>query len=196
MTPKHICIIDGHPDPDTARYIHALCHAYQEGAEAAGHYVDRINISDLDIEGLGSKADFETPPDMVIRSERGKIANATHIVIAFPLWLGGMPAKLKAFFEQVARDNFFLQPANKEMSFPMQMMTGKSARVIVTMGMPSLFYRFGLDAGSLKALERAMLGLSGFKPIKHRIIGGVDAATPAQRHKWLDEMKSLGAKAE
>jgi putative NADPH-quinone reductase len=44
------------------------------------------------------------------------------------------------------------------------MMKGKSARVLVSMGMPGLVYRFGMDAGALKALERGLLGLSGFHP--------------------------------
>jgi hypothetical protein len=33
-------IIDGHPDPDRARFVHAHADAYAEGAEAAGHSVD------------------------------------------------------------------------------------------------------------------------------------------------------------
>ena len=34
------------------------------------------------------------------------IASAEHIVIFFPLWLGTMPALLKAFLEQVLRPGF------------------------------------------------------------------------------------------
>ena len=59
-------------------------------------------------------------------------------------------------------------------------MKGKSARIIITMGMPDLMYRFGMDAGALKALERGVLGLSGFKPMHHTIIGSVGALTESK----------------
>ena len=32
---KRITIIDGHPDPDPARYVHALAEAYAAGAAIA-----------------------------------------------------------------------------------------------------------------------------------------------------------------
>ena len=75
-------------------------------------------------------------------------------------------------------------------------MAGKSAHIIVTMGMPSLFYRFGMDAGALKALERALLGMSGFKPIHHTIIGGIGDASDEQRQRWLADARDQGRKAQ
>jgi putative NADPH-quinone reductase len=36
---KRILIIDGHPDPLTARYVHALSKAYFDGARMGGHEV-------------------------------------------------------------------------------------------------------------------------------------------------------------
>ena len=135
------------------------------------------------------------PPPEPVLSERQKIANADHLVIAFPLWMGGMPAKLKAFFEQAARAEFFLKTGESDHEWPERMMKGKSARIIVTMGMPDLVYRFGMDAGALKALERGVLGLSGFKPMHHTIIGGVGALTPSKVESWFEFMKEIGGQA-
>jgi len=192
---KNVCIINAHPDPSPERYIHAVCDAAERGAREAGHEVSRIDVGALDIPLLTSAADFAECPPEHIETERAKIAAADHVFLAFPLWLGAMPAKARAFFEQAARADFFIEFAGDEHGWPHQLMKGKSAHVVVTMGMPSLIYRFGMDAGAVKALERALLGLSGFKPIHHTIIGGIDAKSDEEREKLLKDMAALGAKA-
>ena len=191
----NICIINAHPDPAPERFIHALCDAVEDGAREASHGVSRITIGLLDVPMLEKAEDFAAPPPEPILTEREKIKAADHVVIAFPLWLGSMPAKARAFFEQAARAGFFLETGDSSREWPAQLMAGKSAHIFVTMGMPSLVYRFGMDAGALKALERAMLGMSGFKPIHHTIIGGIGEASDEQRQRWLADARALGRKA-
>lgn len=194
--PRAICIIDGHPDGDPGRLIHALAEAYAEGALSAGHEVSRIRISELEFPLLTSNADFQTPPPEPVLSERNKIAAADHVVILFPLWLGSMPAKLRGFFEQAARASFFIGLAAAGSHWPSRMMEGKSAHTIITMGMPGLVYRFGMDAGGLKALERGILGLSGFQPLKHTILGGMGSVTLEKFTHLLQQMREFGRTAE
>jgi putative NADPH-quinone reductase len=38
---RNIAIVDGHPDPDKARFCHALAAAYAEAAQSAGHTLAR-----------------------------------------------------------------------------------------------------------------------------------------------------------
>lgn len=52
-----------------------------------------------------------------------------------------MPALLKAFFEQTFRYGFAL---GKEERIPEGLLKGKSARIVVTMGMPAFIYRWYL----------------------------------------------------
>jgi len=187
---RSICIIDGHPDAGPG-LVHSLCWAYADGAASAGHKVTRINIADLDVPLLATAEEFATPPEEPVLSEREKIAAADHLLVAFPLWLGNMPAKLKAFFEQAARAEFFLGQSNK--GWPAQLMKGKSARVLVTMGMPGLIYRFGMDEGALKALERGLLGISGFHPMHHTIIGGAGEISEEDYRSWETFFRKIGA---
>ena len=100
MTTKSICIINGHPDNDPKHLIHELCAAYADGAESAGHTVTRIDVAALDIPLLRSAEEFETPPAEPILTEREKIAAAEHLLIAFPLWMGSMPALNLSIFEK------------------------------------------------------------------------------------------------
>ena len=60
----------------------------------------------------------------------------------FPLWLGSLPALLKAFLEQVLRPGFAFD-TGKAFSGRLK---GRSARVIVTMGMPAWVYRLWFHA--------------------------------------------------
>ena len=64
-----ILILDGHPDPDGERFVHALARAYGEGAEQAGHEVHVIRLADLDFPILRSQADYQNalPPDAARR---------------------------------------------------------------------------------------------------------------------------------
>lgn len=192
---QRICIIDGHPDGNPKRLCRALAEAYAEGAVSSGYQVSRINISELIFPLLERNEEFLTPPPEPVLTEREKIAAADHVVILFPLWLGGMPAKLRAFFEQAARGGFFLSEPEKQGNWPRKMMAGKSARVIITMGMPGAVYRVMMDAGSLKALERGILGISGFKPVRHTILGGAGDVSPERLSAWKSEVWELGHSA-
>jgi len=73
-------------------------------------------------------------------------------------------------------------------------LTGKSARVIVTMGMPAFIYRWYFMAHSLRSLERNILRFVGLKPIRHSIIGSVEASAVA-REKWVERARQFGREA-
>lgn len=63
-----------------------------------------------------------------------------------------MPAVVKAFLEQVFRRGFaFSKDANPLFD---RKLKGRSARIVVTMGMPVFLYRWYFGAHSLKSLKR------------------------------------------
>ena len=190
-TATRITIIDGHPDPDPARFVHALGEAYAHGARESGIEVRIIRVADLDVPVLRSQAEWNegaTPPS--IAAAQGSIAWAEHIVILYPLWLGSMPALLKAFMEQDFRPGFAIP--RKGRSLRGGLLKGKSARVVITMGMPGLVYRWFFFAHSLKALERNILQFVGLGPIKTTLIGNVANLSENRRNAWLDALEGLG----
>lgn len=188
---RTIAVIDGHPDPDRGRFCHALADACAEGAAEAGHIVERISIADLDIPMLRTAADWTgAPPTEAIRHCQEAIGRAEHLVIVYPLWLGSMPALLKAFMEQVFRPGFAVREG--ERGLRSGLLTGKSARIVVTMGMPALVYRWFFLAHSLRSLERNILRFSGIGPIRETLIGSIDAIGPEKRAAWLERLTELG----
>lgn len=192
--PKQIVIILGHPDPIPERFCRAFAARYKAGAESAGHLVDAIDIARLHVPGLRGKQDYEngTPPPDIAAAQR-LIAAANHLVIIFPLWLGDMPGALKSFFEQVLRPGFAYQ-GNMENGRFRQILKGKSARVVVTMGMPALAYRFYFGAHGVKNLRRNILHFCGIKPVRETLIGMIERKDMGPRTKWLAKAEALGRK--
>lgn len=119
---------------------------------------------------------------------------AEHLVFFFPLWMGGMPALLKGFIEQIVRPGFAIGTGTgtgHPMTAP-KPLTGRSARVVVTMGMPAAVYRWVFRAHGLKALERNILGLIGIAPVHETLVGSVEGSVAA-RQRWLAKLARLGA---
>jgi len=191
---RHIAVIQGHPDPRGGHLGHALADAYAQGAAEAGHEVRRINVATLDFPVLRTKEDYEkgAPPD-AIRECQQSVVWADHLVIVFPLWGGGMPALLKAFFEQLLRPGFaYRARAGGRME---RLLTGKSVRLVVTMGMPAFLYRWYFRAHGLKAMTRGMLGLCGLGPIHETLIGMVEGASASKIDRLIARMRALGRSA-
>jgi putative NADPH-quinone reductase len=168
----NILVIHGNPDPSPERLTSALARAYAEGALAAGHQVKRIDVGGLDFSIMRRASEFTAEPgeDSIIGA-RADILWARHLVFVYPLWLGGPPALLKAFMEQVARHDFALGIDSR--GFPAAKLKGRSARVIVTMGMPALAYRLWFRAHGVKSFNRGILEIAGIKPVTTTYFGGV-----------------------
>jgi putative NADPH-quinone reductase len=97
-----------------------------------------------------------------------------------------MPALLKAFFEQVFRSGFAFEYGESG-RLSKKRLTGKSARIVVTMGMPAFVYLWISFAHSLKSLERNILGFSGIGPIKVSLIGTAEGMTEKQHGAILSQ---------
>jgi putative NADPH-quinone reductase len=192
---RRILILDGHPDPSDERFVHALAAAYREGAESGKHEVLCIRVADLQFPLLRTQAEYEHgDPVNSIRRCQGAIEWATHVVIIYPLWLGSMPAMLKGLLEQVLRPGFGFSTL-KLGRWPVKLQTGKSARIIVTMGMPGLIYRWYYRAHSVRGLQRNILRFVGFRHIRATVIGSVATMTDRERRRYLEEVRSLGSAA-
>lgn len=193
---RKILIVDGHPDCRDGRYVHAIAEAYAKAATASGHEVKTIRVSEWKFDWLKTADDFlrEKPPATVRRAQ-AEIAWCDHMVILYPLWLGSMPALLKAFFEQVMRPGFAFK-GERGGKLPKKLLVGKSARIIVTMGMPSLFYKWYFRAHSLKTLERNILGFVGFAPIRSNVVGSVEGMSPKERQAWLQRIRRFAVAAQ
>lgn len=188
---KRILIIQGHPDPGGRHLDHALAEAYAAGAAEAGHELRTLTVAELDFPLLRSREDWEHgEPVPAIREAQQALLWAEHLLIVYPLWLGDLPALLKGFLEQVLRPGFaFGQGVDRAGPRPL---AGRSARVVVTMGMPGFVYRLYFRAHSLKSLERNILRFCGIKPVRTTVLGMVESGGEPRHQQWLAHLRELG----
>ncbi|MCC7273232.1 MAG: NAD(P)H-dependent oxidoreductase [Alphaproteobacteria bacterium] len=190
---RRILVVQGHPDGDPRRLCRALADAYAEGAAAAGHAVERIDLAAMEIPMVRDQEDFRhgSPPPAVLAAQEA-IRAADHVVLLFPLWLGTMPALVKAFLEQTMRPGFAFGDGGTSLR---GLLKGRSARVVVTMGMPAFVFRWWFMAHGVLGLERNILKFVGFGPVRHTLLGAVESVRPAVREGWLARMRRLGTDA-
>lgn len=189
---RRIVIIQGHPDPAGEHFGHALAENYARGARDAGLEVTLIEIAKLDFPLLRSQREWQSedvPPALAAAQQA--ITESNHLVIFFPLWLGDMPALLKGFLEQVLRPGFAFSSNGMGGNKPL---AGKSARIVVTMGMPGFFYRTFFRAHSVRNLKRNILHFIGIRPVRTTLVGGVERLGNRRREKWFEKMRLFGAK--
>ena len=194
---KRILLLQGHPDRSQPHLLHALAESYADAARAAGHDVRLVDIAALDFPLLRSQSDWEhgTLP-AALAGPQQDIAWCEHMVLFFPLWLGDMPALVKGFLEQVARPGFAFEYKEGGSPFNSKGLAGRSARVVVTMGMPAVVYRWFFRAHSVKSLERNILGFVGIAPVDETLIGGVGNLQADDVAKWRRKLARLGTRGE
>lgn len=188
---RKIAIFDAHPDPDPARYGHGLAEAYASGAREAEHEVRTIMLGMLDVPFLRTREDWfvDALAPEVVQPGQEAIRWADHLVFLYPLWLGGMAALLKAYLEQLMRPGFALDYG--EGKDPKRLLGGRSARVVVTMGMPAFCYRAYYAAHSVRSFKRNMLAGTGIDPVSSSQIGNVEGSE-GHRKRWLERMHAHG----
>jgi len=188
---RTVCVLQGHPHGEGKHLCHAIADAYADGAKSAGAKIKRIDLGAMDIPMLRDPADFGKPPIESVVAAQQAIKASQHLVVVYPLWLGTMPAVVKAFFEQLCRNKFAIE-ADAKGGWPRQMLKGKSARVIVTMGMPAAAFKLMFGAHGVRGFESSILGMGGIKPIRETLIGGVGDLSRNKSEALLARMRKLG----
>jgi putative NADPH-quinone reductase len=192
MDPLRILLIQGHPDPAGGHLGHALAASYRQGAEAAGREVRQVDVAQLDFPLLRSQADwkFGTLPPALLPVQQD-IVWAQHLVFFFRCgwrYAGAAEGLRRA----VARPGFAFGEGQVG-PLGHKKLEGRSARVVVTMGMPALVYRYFYRAHSVKALERNVLGFIGIAPVHETLIGNVEGHDPTTQARWFEKLRKLGA---
>lgn len=187
-----ILLILGHPRTDS--FCGALATTYAEAATAAGHELRRYNLGELQfnvvMDGRYEGAEKMLEPDLVELQQA--ILWAEHLVFVYPTWWGVMPALLKGFFDRTFLPGFAFK-YRKGSPLWDRLLVGRSARALVTMDSPAWYYRLVTGWPGHLQLRRAILDFCGIKPVHIHSFGPVRGSKPAQRAKWLERARQLGA---
>ena len=188
-----IAIVVGNPMRDS--YSEALGQAYLRGAQSGGHEAKLFMLARMNFDAIlreGYRREQPLEPDLV--AARQALKASDHLVFVFPLWCGDMPALMKGFIERVLQpDLLAIQGSHDRASW--SILKGKSARIIMTMGMPGWFYWWYFGAHALKLLKRNILHFTGVSPVRSTVYGMVVGVGDEKRKQWLREVEALGHQA-
>jgi len=187
--PKKILVILG--QPQRRSYGGALAQAYAEGARAAGAEVKEIYLGELQFNACANAG----PPPAALEPDLARaqeaIRWAEHLVFVYPIWWGTIPALLKGFIERVFTEGFAVKFRDDSPWWD-RLLKGRSARLIVTMNTPPLFYRWVFGRPGHNTMKKTILEFCGVKPVRITEIGPVRNSTDAKRRQWLGQVREIG----
>lgn len=177
--------------PNEMSFNNALADAWQLGAQK------RIEVDNIDVSSL--KFDLQHHPtqareleDDLLKVQKA-IEGASHLVVAFPLWWGSTPATLKALFDRAFQPGW-AYAYEEGKALPTPGLSGRSARVLVTMDAPALFDTLVYYKCARRQVARATLGFCGFKPVRTSTFSSVRDSTSEKRKKMLARAEAAGEK--
>ncbi|MEL7099773.1 MAG: NAD(P)H-dependent oxidoreductase [Pseudomonadota bacterium] len=194
MPSKRIFVLNGHPGETSL--CRALSERYVAAARAAGHdvQVTHLNALEFDMDyGLGGY-DNRKPLEACLETEvLQRMEWCNHIVITAPMWWGGLPAKLKGLFDRALVPGRAFDTRNTNLfGMPKGLLTGRSARVIMTSDTPRWFLRFAYDSAILHQIRGQILGFCGFRRARVTWLAGASHPDSTKVGKWMAHVDDLG----
>jgi len=196
MKHKRIYILDGHPAERSLS--RSLVDNYADSARAAGHEVriGHLHQMEFDCDFGDGGYKHSKPLEPVLEQVLDNIEWSQHLVMATPLWWGGLPAKLKGLIDRVLLPSrAFDTRVIKLGGVPSPLLTGRTARILLTSDTPSYLMRLLYKNALLHQLRSQILGFVGFKPTRVSQFTGASQPKPGSVEQWLKQVRALGASA-
>lgn len=192
---KRILVLNGHPgDTSLSRQF---ADTYASAARRAGHDVRIHHLPEMGFDmdfGCGDYHQFK-PLEPVLETFLSDLEWAGHFVITTPMWWGGLPAKLKGLFDRAFLPGRTFDTKVKKLGMPAPMLTGKTARVIMTSDTPMWFERLVYKRAFMHQLSGQILGFVGIKPTRYSYFSGASDAKLAKVNHWLRTVENIGQEA-
>ncbi|MDO8514830.1 MAG: NAD(P)H-dependent oxidoreductase [bacterium] len=169
-----------------------LADAYENAARAAGNETKRVNLSELRFDPILHKGYSEIQPlEPDLKLVQENIRWADHVVILYPNWWTSMPALLKGMFDRIWLPGFAFH-FDKETHDVVELLKGKTARVIVVDGAHSPFMTRLKYGDYTNEISRGILGFSGMD-VHVTTMGPAEHSEPVKHDAWVAQVRELGS---
>lgn len=183
---KKIFILTYQPKEKSEKAV--LVKTYIEEAQKLGHEVREINIHDLDVEYLSLNKDGlpdETLSDELKHAQDNFIW-ADQIVLVYPVWCLGLPAKVKAFIERVFQKDVLVKYGKMG---PEGVLKDKTMVIMQSYSMPFFFMKYFYGDIPFKTLKVVFQDWCNFKIVKRFDYDIIDSGDEKIRNKWINQIK-------
>jgi NAD(P)H dehydrogenase (quinone) len=189
---KNILIINGNPKENS--FSKSIAESYKIGAhQNAKVELLNLNAISFDINQIAGLKTTENELEPGLIHAQSLLKAADHIVWIYPIWWGGMPALLKGFIDRTFLSGFAFQYRKNSMLWD-KLLTGKTARIIVTMDGPSWYFKYVMRNHSIRQMKYSILKYCGIKVSGVTYFGKVRVRTEAELTRFLKEIEILGFK--
>lgn len=183
----HALVVLAHPQPDSL--CGALARSYADGLRQSGLSVEVLSLADLEFDpclSLATEPAQELEPDLV--QLRKAIEKASHVCWVFPSWWAGPPALLKGAIDRSFLPGWAYEYEGR--SLPTPLLRGRSARMILTMDSPGIWYRLVHGRSVHRSFINATLKFVGFR-VKSTTVFGVRTKTSDQLKRTVNHVSRV-----
>lgn len=193
MPGKRIFLLNGHPGKTSL--CRSLAEAYETAARAAGHDLRVLHLADMDFDsdyGLGGY-DNRKPLEPCLEEVADNLEWCAHMVLVSPLWWGGLPGKLKGLLDRALVPGRAFDTRNPNWyGMPRPLLSGRSARLIMTSDTPRWFLRMVYGSAILRQLRGQVFHFIGVKPLHVTWLAGASDPPEKQVSAWCAQAGALG----
>ena len=187
--PKRVLVINGNPDRNS------LCGALAEEAANTSRSAHRetqlIHLEDVKFDPdltHGYRQRKELEADLL--AVQAALEWCDTLILVHPLWWGSAPAKLKGMFDRMFLPGFAFQYIEGK-PLPDKMLSGRTARVLITSDTPGWYLRTVYRNAWPNVLRRQILDFVGLTVTHLVTIGPIKSAKPNANQKWLEAARKL-----
>lgn len=193
MTSPKFLILTGHPIPNS--FNAALAKSYNETLKEQPVQTRVLDLSQMDFD---PNLQEKNPSDIELTGDLAKfweaLVWADHFVLVHPLWWGSMPAKLKGLFDITLQSGKAYR-YDKGNPFPIGLLKGRSAHLIVTSDTPNWFMRLSYKNAHFNTMKNQILKYCGFGPVQITHISPIRGKSAEERSDYLKRVTKLAKKA-
>lgn len=194
MAPVRLFVFVGHPSKHSLSK--SLADSYARGAESRGVEIRRQNVADMSFDSdltNGYRKGKTLEPCLV--KWRENVQWATHMVWVYPMWWGGMPAKMKGVVDRALLPGFGFQ-FHEGKPLPEKLLKGRLADVYMTTDTPRWYLSLVLRNPGYNNVTKQVLGFCGINTRRFRHFSGASKATASKADKWMEQVRRDGQSLE
>ncbi len=188
-----ILAILAHPNRNS--FSGAVLDRFTQGAEAAGHQVEVVDLYHEGFDPCFSSEDFEhytgaKPISTAVAREQARLSAADALVLVFPIWWWSMPAILKGWVDRVFSHGyaFTYDDAGKTLGL---LKHSKAVLLCPAASDHALYRRYGYHGAMQRQIDTGILGYCGIADVETFILPSVDTDADA-RKMHLEQAETIG----